>query len=1277
MYMRRPIELAVALPVVVVVLGALAGASPAFARSPWWHVSANLRPSDLQQGGDGTVVLQALNVGDGQTSGSITVTGRLPAGVTVQKVAPKGEPEPRVSFKAEPGGLGAEEEGRFHGEGLGPEETDGGLHACSEPARREVTCTYPESFSTLNPYEYLEMGIAVKAETGWISTGVSAFEVSGGEAPTVQIKRPVPVNESAPAFGAEQFAMVPEAEGGALDARAGSHPFQLTATFALNQTGDPLRPPALPRDLRFELPPGFVGNPLAVPQCSEADFDAVQQGTNHCPEDTAIGVVTMTVDEPVTSGVQTIVAPLFDLVPESREPARFGVEFLGAMVTLNTAVRTGSDYGLTISLSNITELANFLSGTITFWGVPGASSHNASRGWGCLTGGESCIPSTERQPPPFLTLPTSCASPFVATLQGDSWPRKVDREAEQATVSLPESEYSLTDGLGRQVALTGCNQLPFAPSVEVAPDVQQASTASGLTFDVHVPQETSENASGLTSATVKDITIALPQGVSINPAGANGVQGCSETQIGFEGWKEFNSESEPGSKTPLFSSRLSEPLEPGPNLGAEGFCPSASKIGTVRIATPILPHPLAGAIYLATQNENPSSSLIAIYLVAEDPISGTLVKLAGRLSLNPETGQITASFERTPQIPLENIDLQFFGGERALLATPAHCGRYTTQASFAPWSGEEPVGSQASFQITTGPQASSGPNEGAGISGVSGGGGRAGCPSNPLPFAPSLTVGTTNLNAGTFSPLTVTVGREDGQQPLQNLQLRLPPGVEGMLAGVPLCPEAQANAGACAPANQIGETTVAAGLGADPYILTGGKVYLTGPYSGTGSCTPSSPGCAPFGLAIVTPVKAGPLDLENAPENHPPCDCLVIRAKIEVDPQTAQLTIVTGGIPSIIDGIPLQIKDLNITINRAGFIFNPTSCDPMSVDGTIAGGEGAQVPVSSSFQVANCKNLKFSPKLTASTRANGEFAGHGASLHLVITTGTSTSPSSSSSTSSSTATAQADMRSLKLDLPQRLPARLETIQKACPEKTFDQNPAACPKASVVGSAAVQTPILSTTMTGPAYLVSKNGSGTSHPGESKTEKEEAAFPNLVLVLQGEGVRIDLTGGLFVSEKDITSVAFRTIPDVPIRRLDLVLPEGPRSILAASSSLCKRPLRMTTAITGQNGARLKPTVKVGVEGCRKPGKHRRHAKKRRPSRRRRFRAKFSARRPVFIGFDVACGALAVDSVRGGVLASRTVDRLPVQGRHDSHGGSSSRSTGWAGRHSSDRRFRSLKS
>ncbi len=331
-----------------------------------------------------------------------------------------------------------------------------------------------------------------------------------------------------------------------------------------------------------------------------------------------------------------------------------------------------------------------------------------------------------------------------------------------------------------------------------------------------------------------------------------------------------------------------------------------------------------------------------------------------------------------------------------------------------------------------------------------------------------------------------------------------------------------------------------------------------------------------------------------------------------MNPGTAALTIATGGgggsgglqsshaIPTLEDGIPLLIKEVSVTIGRGGFMFNPTSCEPMDVTATVGSSAGSSAAVSSRFQVASCGSLPFHPTLTAITSANSELQGHGASLHMAITT----------------AAGGANLRSLKVDLPQRLPARLGAIQDACPEDVFDANAAACPKASVVGSASVATPILDTPMTGPAYLVSKDGtsgagSGTHGSSSAKDSTSngatpakaaaarpgEASFPDIVLVLQAQGVKIDLTGALYVDEHNITSVTFRSIPDVPIRRLDLVLPEGKRSILAASSGLCtKKPLTMFTAITAQNGAKVKPVVKVGVEGCKKP-KEPRHTKKRR--------------------------------------------------------------------------------
>jgi hypothetical protein len=487
-------------------------------------------------------------------------------------------------------------------------------------------------------------------------------------------------------------------------------------------------------------------------------------------------------------------------------------------------------------------------------------------------------------------------------------------------------------------ALDGCNRLPFAPSIDLAPHGQDASKPTGLTLDVHVPQEESLNAQGLAEGDVRDLTVTLPQGVVLNPAAGDGLQACSLEQIGFTGYKELDPFAEPNIKTATFNT-------------SEPSCPQASKVAKATITTPLLLNPLTGAVYLASpQNfpgsqENPFGSLVALYIVVHDPVSGVLVKLAAEVAPNLSTGQVTATFKDTPQAPFEDAELHFFGGERPPLATPAHCAPYTTTASLTPWSASPPVNSTSTFQVTSGPNG-------------------APCPGPSLPFKPTLTGGTLNINAGSFSPLTTTIGREDGNQNIAGVTLHMPPGLSGILSGISLCPEAQANEGTCPQESLIGETTVSVGVGGDPFTVTGGRVYITDSYKG-----------APFGLSIVNPAKAGPFDLENTAKQQPACDCVVVRATIEVNPTTAALTVTTDGsgpyaIPTFIEGIPLQIKHVNVLIDRPNFTFNPTSCNPQTITGSIASSEGATSPVSVPFQVTNCAILKFAPKFSVSTGAH-------------------------------------------------------------------------------------------------------------------------------------------------------------------------------------------------------------------------------------------------------------------------------------------------------------------
>ncbi len=1050
-------------PFVVKSIGALADQEVERIEALGEHISASV----FTQGRpDGQIVVTAANLGDASTSGEVSIADELP------------EHMEAVAMEGVGGDVGQEEAGPV---------------TC---AVTTLTCKFTGS---LPPYDQIEVDIGVVVKPGTSSSEVNEVSVSGGEAHSVQVKRPITVSPTKTPFGVEQYELAPEEVGGAPDAQAGSHPFQLTTTLTLNQTAE-ADPAAPAKDLHFKLPPGLIGNPTPFPRCTLAQFDILgPAGLNECSAQTAVGVAMITTNGPTAlhreKGAYTFTVPIFNLEPQVGEPARFGFLLPRAPVFLDTSVRTGGDYGVTVSVPNITQEAAFIKNEVIFWGVPGDPRHDSQRGWDCLADARNtafpmpCNASEAVHPPPLLALPTSCTGdPLETTIETDSW---IEPKPVGQGLSSPSTEPMPT--------LAGCNRLPFSSEIRVSPNGQAASTPSGLKVDVHVPQEEALNPEGLAPSDVKNITVALPEGLDLNAAAADGLEACSQEQASL-------------------------------SSDIEATCPNASKIATATIHSPLLPNPLTGFVYLAApQNfaglpQNPFSSLVAMYLVARDPVSGVLVKLAGKVALT-STGQIVATFENNPQLPFEDAELEFFGGERAPLATPTRCGTYTTNASFAPWSGEETVSSQSHFEITTGPNGSP-------------------C-SSPLPFAPSLASGTTNNNAGAFSALTTTLSREDGQQPIQSVTLHYPPGLSGLLSGVKLCPEAQANAGTCGPESEIGETIVSVGLGGDPFTVTGGKVYITGPYEG-----------APFGLSIVNPAKAGPFDLQ---EGRP----VVVRAKIEVDPHTAALTITTDppgsphAIPTIIEGIPLQIKHVNVLVDRPGFTFNPTDCDPAAVTGAIDSAEGASSPVSVPFQVTNCAILKFEPKFSVSTSGKTSKA-RGASLTAKLSY-----PNAPQGT-------QSDIARVKVDLPKQLPSRLTTLQKACTNAQFEANPANCPAASKIGFAKVTTPLLPVPLEGPAIFV-------SHGGE--------AFPSLTMVLQGYGVTIDLIGSTYISKAGITSTTFKTVPDTPFNTFELTLPEGAYSALAANGNLCTSKLAMPTAFVAQNGMEIHESTPISVTGCAK--------------------------------------------------------------------------------------------
>jgi hypothetical protein len=665
--------------------------------------------------------------------------------------------------------------------------------------------------------------------------------------------------------------------------------------------------------------------------------------------------------------------------------------------------------------------------------------------------------------------------------------------------------------------LTGCGSLEFGSSLEVQPDNTSAGEPVGLGVTLGVPQ--TNDPSLLTTPNVRNVRVTFPKGMVISPSAAQGLTTCRD---------------DPGANPNV------TPNELGPRSLSPASCQPSSQVGTVRATSPDLAQPLEGEVFLGTPLCGPCSaadaqngSMVRVYLQLIGEGSDALtVKLAGYGSIDQQTGQLTTVFAENPQLPFEKLTLSLGGGPRATLANPRTCGPAVTNADLAPWSSPFTADALPSshFEVT-------------------------GCP--PPQFSPTFTAGTTNNQAGAFSPFTLAFGRGDADEFFSGLSMLLPPGLSGTLSGVSLCKEPQASQGVCGPESLIGHVQVLTGPGAEPFLVTGGQVFLTESYKG-----------APFGLSIMVPAKAGPYTLSGTTGTG----AVVVRGAIDVDPHTAALTIVSDPLPAALDGIPLQLKVVNVAIDRPGFTFNPTSCNKMTIKGTLNSTEGASAAESSSFQATNCAALAFKPKFAALTSGKTSKA-NGASLAVKLTY-----PNAPQGT-------QANIAKVKVDLPKQLPSRLTTLQKACTAAQFESNPAGCPAASVVGHAKAITPILPVPLEGPAYFV-------SHGGE--------AFPSLIVVLQGYGVTVDLVGTTFISKAEITSSTFKAVPDVPVSSFELTLPKGKNSALAANGNLCKSKLAMPTAFVAQNGAVIHKSTKIGVTGCPKAVRHGRKGKKARRAR-----------------------------------------------------------------------------
>jgi hypothetical protein len=1005
---------------------------------------------------------------------------------------------------------------------------------------------------------YTLLQVATTVEAGASGTLEARFQVQGGgaEAPASTVD-PTTVTSTPPAFGIDAFDGQASDALGAAFTQAGGHPYSISTAIDFDTTTNPaplagdLWPVQPTKDVAVDLPPGLVGATAGLAQCTSAQLSnsAALSPRPLCPPTSQVGVATIRLNGSPGASMQGPF-PVFNVLPPPDVPARFGFQVQGTVVTLDARLRSGPDYGLSIDSVNVSEGLPIAGTSITFWGVPADPSHDSERA--CpnsnqpALGGPSCpsgAPLTA-----FLRNPTSCSADpgsgvtnaLLTTAHVDSWADPGRRTADGSpdlsdpawksasfASHLPPG-YPATPGQwGPDVLPTGCASVPFTPAVAVQPTSSAAGATSGLSFDLKLPQ--SEDPGTIGESDLKTTVVRFPLGMRLSPSGAQGLGGCTSAQIAI------------GSAT-------------------DPSCPDSSKLGTVSIETPLLEKPLSGSVYLASPHDNPFGSLVALYIVLKGP--GVVVKLPGRVDLDPVTGQVTTTFDDNPQLPFSDLRLELKGGPHAAFALPPSCGSYTTRTTLTSWSGKT-VTADSTFTL------------GEGVGG-------APCPLAGL-FAPLFEAGTTNPVAGAFSPLALRFSRSDADQGISSLSsVSLPAGALADVASVPVrCTQAQATAAACPAASRVGSVQVGSGAGSSPLFLPG-DVYLMGPTKGQ-----------PFGLAVVVHAVAGPFDLGY----------VVVQSAVQIN-SDGSLTAHSDPFPQILQGIPIDLRDVQLTLDRPGFTFNPTNCNPMAASGVFASSQGATASVSNRFQVGDCASLAFKPRFSASTAGKTSKA-NGASFHVHL--------ASNEGPHNAGGAGESNIAKVDVQLPVALPARLTTLQKACTAAQFASNPAGCPAASFVGSAIAHTPILASPLSGPAILV-------SHGGQ--------AFPDLVLVLQGEGVRINLTGHTQI-RKGITFSHFETVPDAPVASFDLILPQGPHSALTTDvpgRNLCtntrtvtvtKRVTRrvhghtrrvkikakkavaasllMPTTITAQNGAVIHQNTKIAVTGCAKTKALKHKAKK----------------------------------------------------------------------------------
>lgn len=889
----------------------------------------------------------------------------------------------------------------------------------------------------------------------FVATFLFAAPAIGAEAQNCE-KEPRPA-----CFGIESVGVsLSTTEAGAhpdfgLDVAVKQNPKSPTNVFGLHNSY------AATQNIRFNLPPGLIGDPNAVgavQQCSVQQLASFAEPGGGCPNGSQIGVTKVIAYELE----QEFHEPVYMMVPPGGDVvARVGT-IAGIFPTfIDFRLRSGSDYGITGEVTNAPALARLVELESSLWGVPAAPAHDTERCTPKEVFENDCTSSLPRPPggnqAPFFTNPTRCGVPLSIGVNASSWAEPELSPEGEVKASFP--------------AITGCDHLPFGPSLEATPTTRHTSAPTGLEMTIKLPA--SPGVKVLEPSQIRYMRIDLPPGLGVNTDSADGLATCSAKEVGFE-------------------------------ESVASQCPDGAKLAATEFEIPVLERKLKGAIYLREQEPGHP---YRIWIVADD--LGLHVKLPGELELDKETGQIhsivvgTPQTEGIPQAPLREVKLLIKSGFRAPLVTPSTCGTYYTHYEFVPWSGGPVAEGETPMQIDEG---------------CEGGG-----------FAPKLSAGSSDAQGGAFSPFITTITREDSEQNIAGLALKLPRGLAASFAGVPHCEGLAAETGACPPESRIGKVVSAVGVGPAPlWVPQPDKrptaVYLGGPYKG-----------APTSIVAVVPKQAGPFDFGDE----------VVRTAVFVDPVTAQATAQADPLPQFVEGTPLFYRTINIQLDRPHFALNPTSCAQKQTVANLTSVGGKSASPTSSYAATGCSRLGFKPQISFRLRG----ATHrGASPALKATV--------------KMPPGGANIGASSVILPRSIQIEQGHFRTICTRVQFAAHE--CPEGSTYGTAKATSPLLDQPLEGPVYLRS-----SSHE-----------LPDVVAVLKGPPsfpLEIDVDGQVDSVYHRLPNgetigflrTTFETVPDAPVGQFTIDLQGGKAGILVNSTNLCAKTNRATAKFTAQNG------------------------------------------------------------------------------------------------------------